>query len=304
MPDDPRHRAAAAPAFPSCGTTNMQSTGLPAANKPNAATAGGCFRRSARYLVACGVLAIVPAALAAPRPSDILVVADVTAAGKAAPAACPEHPVYYEAAWVGFRDLGAIAAGEREPPVEAAKQSLTDALRAIGYLAAGPDTPPPTVAIFFAWGTLNPDTVTTPGVGSEGQDETVSYNSRQMLAFLGAHKVAKLAAGSPETERLVTSAREDQYFLAVAAYDRESLLQHRRKLLWMTRIATDSLRVWLPQVLPSMVATGAQFFGKDAELPVWVNPADPKAEVKLGPLEVLEFMKGRETAPAEPPRRK
>ncbi len=249
--------------------------------------------RAWRLLTAVASVAIGSAACAAPQPSDILVVADVTPSGKSAPQASPEHPVYYEPVWVGFRELGAIAAGERVPQIEAARQSLTEALRTIDYLPAGNDTPPPTVAIFFAWGTLNPDTMTTPGSGLDGQDETVSFNSQQMLAFLGAHKVTKLSDGSKEVNRLVSSVREDQYFLAVAAYDRESLYRHKRRLLWMTRVATDALQVWLPNVLPAMVANGAQFFGRDSALPVWVDPSGRRTDVRLGPLEVKEYLKSK-----------
>lgn len=231
-------------------------------------------------------------------PSDILVVADVTAAGKAAPPASPEHPVHYEALWAGFQELGAVVAGERQPSVEAAKQELTAALRRIGYRPAGPGTPAPTILICFAWGTLNPDTLTTPGSGVEGQDESVSFNSAQMLGFLGAHKVSKLSDYSQERERVLAAAREDHYYLAVAAYDLESVRQRKRKLLWMTRTATDSLRIWLPDVLPDLVAGSAPFFGKDSDLPVWIDPANlRKSSVKLGPLEVKDYLPDGNNAP-------
>ncbi len=243
----------------------------------------------AKLLAIVTILTAVTAA--APRPSDILVIADVTPAGKEAPQASAERPVHYEPVWVGFRELGAVVAGERVPPAEAAKQNLSDALRKILHLPAGQDTPPPTVVVFFAWGTLYPDTVTTPGSSPDGQDETISFNSAQMLGFLGAHKLAKLPGFSLDKERVLAAAREDQYFLAVAAYDRVSLQQRKRKLLWMTRIATDSLRVWLPNVLPEMVASAAPFFGKDSDLPVWIDPNDRrKADVQIGTPEVREYL--------------
>lgn len=256
-----------------------------------------------RRLVAFTFLAVITAATAVakvPVSSDILVVGDVTAAGRAVAPASPEHPVYYEPMWAGFRELGAVAAGEREPPLESAKQALTDALRKRGYVPASSGTPPPTVMIFFAWGTLNPDLSTSVGSGMDGQDETISFNSAQMLGFLGAHKVATLSEFSADRDRVASAAREDQYFLAVAAYDRDSVYQRKRKLLWMTRIATDALRVWLPSVLPAMVAGGAPFFGKDTDLPVWVDPAGRfKAEVDMAP---LQFENYNPDEPKAPPR--
>ena len=235
-------------------------------------------------------LALANLAPAATTP-DVLVIADVTPAGKARPPASPEHPVYYEPVWAGFQELGAVVAGERPPSREKAQQELTAALTKLGYLAASAKTPPPTVLIFFAWGTLNPDVMTTPGVGADGSDEQVNFNRTQMLGFLGAHKVKKLSDYSADKERVLTAASEDQYFLAVAAYDRASVLQRKRTLLWMTRLAADSRRVWLPETLPALIASGGRFFGKDSDLPVWLDPADNyKTDVRLGELIVEEYL--------------
>lgn len=246
------------------------------------------LRAVARLLV--GSLAWVNFAPAATTP-DVLVIADVTPAGKARPPASPEHPVYYEPVWAGFQELGAVVAGERPPSREKAQQALTAALTKLGYLAASARTPPPTVLIFFAWGTLNPDVVTTPGGGADGSDEQVNFNRAQMLGFLGAHKVERLSDFSTDKERVLTAANEDQYFLAVAAYDRASVLQRKRTLLWMTRLAADSRRVWLPETLPALIASGSRFFGKESDVPVWLDPADNyKTEVRMGETKVEEYL--------------
>jgi hypothetical protein len=254
------------------------------------------LRAAARLLI--GSLALGNFAPAATTP-DVLVIADVTPAGKARPPASPEHPVYYEPVWAGFQELGAVVVGERPPSREKAQQELTAALTKLGYLAASAQTPPPTVLIFFAWGTLNPDVMTTPGVGVDGADEQVNFNRAQMLGFLGAHKVGKLSDFSTDKERVLTAANEDQYFLAVAAYDRASVLQRKRTLLWMTRLAADSRRVWLPETLPALIASGSRFFGRESDLPVWLDPADNyKTEVRLGEMKVEEYLpKGATRSP-------
>lgn len=225
-------------------------------------------------------------------------VADALPAEAGAMRVSPESPVYYEPVWVGFRDLGVAVAGEKIPPAEKIKALLVEALRHKGYIESTPERPAPSLLIFFSWGTLNPDVVSSPGDG--GMDETTSFNTAQMLAFLGAHKVAKQPSFSTDTERLVEAVKEDHYFLVVAAYDRSSMFARKRRMLWMTRIATESRRVWLHDTLPAMVAAGTELFGEDADRPVWVDPRSRrKTSVEVGPLQVLEYQEKRQDLPKE-----
>ncbi len=240
---------------------------------------------------------------------EVLVVTDVTAAGKAAALPAEKNPVYYVAVAGGFQEFGAVIAGEKSPPGSTVDRVLAHALAKSGYWPASASTPGPALLLVYAWGTLNPVIDEIPGSGEPPQK--VFYNQAQMLAFVGADQVAALPEMAVDRERVLEAARSELYFMIVTAYDAAALVQRGEKIvLWRTKITLPSQGLWLPEVLPDMIASGSAHFGRATDRPVWVSePERRQTQVLIRDLIIIETMeadkiRGAGAKPAPPPKEK
>src|SRR5262245_40871842 len=73
--------------------------------------------------------------------TEVNIVVDLTAEGKKVPKPSRAHPAYYYPVVGGFRELGALVAGEKRPPAASVARLLAKALAAQGYLVMGENTP-------------------------------------------------------------------------------------------------------------------------------------------------------------------
>lgn len=243
------------------------------------------------------------------RDLEVITVTEMSDSGQFQSPASPDRPHYYIAASLGYRDLGASIAGFSEPPPDKAVVHLISSeLAKQGYLPAKSGSTPPSLLLVYTWGTLNAERF----YGADPSFPGRQINHAQMMRFLGGRKVGMgddffdpltapalgLAVQSYEARNLYDVAREDLYVIVVSAYDLESALaKKRRPPLWTTRIAAPSLGFGFSDVVSHMLAIGGQQFGRDTPRPVWVNASDKfKPNVRLGELQLLEYMKG-ETLP-------
>ncbi len=263
-----------------------------------------------RTLLLCAVLASPPVAragsflefLLGKQDLQVITNTEVTPAGRLLPPATKDHPQYYIAVSGGYQDFGGVMGGITQPPPKEVYQLLTAELAKRGYLPATEQSPPPTLALFFTWGTLNVD------YGFNDPDQASAPNNRaQILRFLGGGKVGLddnfldplttpvtgLSLMSSDSRDLYDISDEDLYVTVVSAYDLESIRQKKRQLLWMTRIASISRGFDLPDALPSMVAIGGAQFGRETAKPVWVRASERyKPDVKIGELQLVEYLNG------------
>lgn len=244
------------------------------------------------------------------RDIEVITNTEVTPAGRKLPPPHPAAPQYYIAINGGYQDLGSIVAGITAPPPQEVVKLISAELANRGYLPATEKTPPPTLALFFVWGTLNaddeinvnPDAI--PGTG----------NRAKILRFLGGEKVGfgdslldpltapatGLTLLSADSRDLLEAATEDFYITVVSAYDFASVVQKKRQLLWMTRIATFGRGFDLPDVLPAMIAIGGAEFGRETSKPVWIRASEKyQPDIKLGELQVVDHSNGAKPPAAE-----
>lgn len=233
---------------------------------------------------------------------EVITNTDVTAAGRKLPPPSKGNPQYYIAVSGGYQDFGGIMGGIKEPPPKDVYKLLTAELAKRGFLPATEQSPPPTLALFFTWGTLNVDYDF-----SDPDQSNTPRNRAQILRFLGAGKVGLddnfldpltapvtgLSLMSSESHDLYDISDEDLYVTVVSAYDLESLRHKKKELLWMTRIASLSRGFDLPEALPAMVAIGGAQFGRETAKPVWVRASEHyKPDVKIGELQLVEYLNG------------
>lgn len=247
------------------------------------------------------------------RDLEVITVTDTTESGRAWPAPTPQQPQYYIPVSLGYRDLGGITARVKQPPEADALQTIQHQLAKRGYLPASDTTPAPTLVLVMAWGTLNANTRRSATLGAPSSQ----FNRDQIERFLGGEKlglssrraggeiipVSLIRRGLDDEARTLQAYAEDNYYVAVVtAYDLAAMrlnptvtLDH----LWITRIACPSLGLSLPEVLPDMLALAGPNLGRETARPVrTVFAGSPQSQVKLGELQVIEYLKEDPAKPA------
>ncbi|OAM88082.1 hypothetical protein OH491_06390 [Termitidicoccus mucosus] len=205
-------------------------------------------------------------------PTDVTVAAERS---KAAPNFEPptaEAPAYYAFRSIGGVELGAIYAGEQIPPRDEVEPLVEKALAGRHYLKAGKGTPPPSLVIAYAWGSINAE---------DGDRRT----RERMLSLVTTNKM-NLEEGSVDLARNPPNLDDGRYFLVVAAFDRAELKAGRKKMLWRSKLSTGSAGTTLTEMLPSFLNAGADFFGQDG-LPAVLDGKLKEGVVTIGDAEVV-----------------
>lgn len=241
----------------------------------------------------------------------VVTVTDLTAAGSLRREASPSNPIYYVAGSAGYREFGAMVAGERMIPPKEVTENIVKVLAKQGYLPAS-DSHPPSVILMWTWGTMNASYV--QHLWNGGGFTGVQVNERQLLNFLGGYKVGlggptnpfqdDLAPGliplSDAAEEIKEAAKDHLYVASVSAYDYEAALQRQPVLLWTTKISAPARGFWLPEILPSMLVIASPMFGRETAKPVWVNATDKfRPEVILGDPRFVEYAEQAERVVVE-----
>jgi hypothetical protein len=86
---------------------------------------------------------------------DLTVITEMTEIGKKQPPASSAAPVYYIAQSSGYHQMGETISGEHSLKPEDVERLLKRALTPNGFLPASPPAHPPTLAIFYTWGSHN-----------------------------------------------------------------------------------------------------------------------------------------------------
>lgn len=240
----------------------------------------------------------LPATLAAawfgpPKETQVAVNVDLTPEGRKVSPPSPGHPVYYFPLLGGYRELGAIVAGEKKPAPDAVAHLVAKALASSGYFVASQKHPSPSLLLVINWGYLNPETDES---GAPGESTKTIFNEGQMLALVGGANFGGYYYDFGR-EDIIQAAHENRYFVVVSAYDFEAARKHKKVPLWHARMSVASDGVELAQVLPAMVNTGARHFGRETSRPELIfAPIDRTGTVEIGTPRVVP-----DTPPAAAP---
>lgn len=263
--------------------------------------------RSLLLVLMASLLAPVPAHaglldfLLGKRDIEVITITDMSPEGRLHRRPTPEKPVYYVAVSVGFRDLGGIVGGEKQPPNEEVVRTLTKVLAKQGYLPASDTSPQASLVLMLAWGTLNADLE----YGMDPDAPPRQRNRQQIIKFLGGYKMGFSARDfdplTPslgglnfldfDSRALYDISSEDFYVAVIAAYDAAAMMKKEKKLLWTTRVSCPSRGFWLPDVLPTMMAISGPNIGREMNRPTWINASEKyKPDVQIGDPVLVEYL--------------
>jgi hypothetical protein len=205
---------------------------------------------------------------------ELLVVAETA---KDAPA--PAAPFTYSAIDGGYIEAGDPIVGDTPPTADRVRQALYDALKSQGIDA---NRSSPSVLLTYYWGVLRIDReqIRLPYGVKTNLNARIRLVSTERLGaevenhILGRQKAdgTDMNASSPPflvgpTETVVQMARQPRIFVIVSAFDYQRLSQHDVKPLWRVKLSAQETSGDMDQVIPSLIAAGAPYFGKNLQDP-------------------------------------
>lgn len=235
------------------------------------------------------------------RDIEVITITDMSPEGRLFRRPTPDNPTYYIAASLGFRDLGGMVGGEKQPPTAEVIRTLTKVLAKQGYLPATEQSPAATLVLALAWGTLNADL----DYGMDPDAPPRQRNRQQILKFLGGYKMGfsnadfdplmpslgGLSFHDFDSRALYDLAAEDFYVAVIGAYDAAAMARKQKKLLWTTRISCPSRGFWLADVMPTMMAISGANIGREMAKPSWVHASEKyQPDVQIGDPLLVEYL--------------
>ena len=136
------------------------------------------------------VFSLLPKSLQKNPHLELTVITEFTAAGKKLPPVSPAQPAYFIAQSSGYRALGDAPGNERTLPADQIEKLLVRALATNGYRPADPPAHPPTLVIFYTWGSHNL-LVEGDAENPSLSGDRVARNLLDRAALVGGEKFAK-----------------------------------------------------------------------------------------------------------------
>jgi hypothetical protein len=231
----------------------------------------------------------------------VAVIVDMTAEGRRIAPPSVDHPSTYVPVTIGYKEIGdsLVYYQGRPPPAEEVRRLLVKALADRGYREATAALPQPSLILVFRWGSIAPQVVFGRWV-----------NHREMLTYLlGDNWPEMISDPSPKTQELVSdlyeatnaganpsagsydhpvpiaegAKRGARYYLMVSALDYAAHLRNRDVLLWRAHVSINYWGHSLDETLPSLIAAGVPFFGRETRKPEMVEaPVVPMGRVIVG----------------------
>lgn len=247
----------------------------------------------------------------------LTVITEFTVAGRSLPPVSPNHPVYYQLDNLGYSTAGDVVAGEHPPAFQVLANALTKALAVNGYRLADKNDRP-RILLACRYGdfnefrySMNPliqlntqGSAATSAADQAGDPSNSDYDPVQRVNLIeragivgGQLWAAKFAAAlnneqmdlfraDPKNADLVNMIMFGEggnlYYLIASAYDIASARQGRLKLLWRTKVATNSQGLELDETLPALVRIAAPYFGKEMTESARLRTRLPEGTVEIG----------------------
>jgi hypothetical protein len=236
---------------------------------------------------------------------ELTVITEMTEEGKKLPPVSSEHPAYYITQSSGYHQLGDSSGDKKIMTQAEVERILAKSLAANGYHPAQEPAQPPSLAIFYTWGTHNM-LVEADADNPAFSAQQVARNLLDRAALVGGEKFAKqmldlflqadamaqatniptppdgqpimsqdqldftnpvhqFKMQAPKNEFLVDQFADDVYYVVASAYDYKSLGAKQRKLMWRTRMTVAAKGVSQEQSMPTLIAAAAPYFGREMD---------------------------------------
>ncbi len=106
------------------------------------------------------------------------------------------------------------------------------------------------------------------------------------------------------TRQLIEQTTGNFYYVVVSAYDYTAAASNRRLLLWRTRMTVVANGVAMADSLPALLVSAGKYFGQDMSESALLSRRLSEGRIKLGELEIKEYLPNPAEKKAEEPKRK
>jgi hypothetical protein len=255
-------------------------------------------------------LELMPKAFASNPQIEMTVYSERTEHGRRLPDASLEHPAYYVVQSQGYQPMGSSRFHEHPPTQEQVETLLQGVLEKRGFLPARELTQPPTLALFYYWGSHAGidirQALEMPELMSL-RDQDILQRARLVGGNPLVEKISRqMSYGTPLTERtakeehLRYQMEHDLYYVVVSAYEFNSLAKGERKLVWRTTMTVNDQGLSMKETLPPLIISAMDFFGRDTGGSVALERRVSRGNVTLGPLIIIDdAVPDHSSAPAQ-----
>lgn len=240
------------------------------------------------------VFKLLPKSFQANPEFDMTIMCELTDYGRTLPIATPAHPVYYVSHDAGRYNVGELFANESTPAN--LDKLVIRSLSANGHLPSPNASHPPSLAIFYHWGSSNAmnaeDRLLNPHLDwlqrRERQALIGGPNFYRYLRRYASDETSNFFPLTSEQEYVINQSKGSLYYIVISAYDYAALAKNERKLVWRARLTVDSSGVALSESLPPLVLTAGTSLGRDTNGFQIVTRCAHRGKVELGPLIIVQ----------------
>lgn len=241
---------------------------------------------------------------------ELSIVTELTPDGRKIEPPTPDRPAYFLTLDGGIVEEGEVIAGEKPPNAERLAAIMRGALATNGYLPATSQNRA-TIMIHYRYGSFN----TFDAEVAETTTEIAGLRHLLLRASIvggsrfaielgqaigrGPEAVASFRLRDAKTDWLVEQAMSNNlYFIVASAYDLEAGLRGEKKLLWRTKISTESQGLAMDDTVISLATSGAAYFGREMTESVQISPRLFKGKVEIGETTVVPDAAAAAPAPS------
>lgn len=280
-------------------------------------------------------LSLLPKSLQRNPDVHLTVITEMTIDGSKARQPTAARPMYYLSHSIGYHDEGDTYGEKRIIPVEKLQAMIEKALAENHFLPADA-AHPAALAMFFSWGSADKLDNRAGAAFDDGADvplDVVSADFTTRQNFLAraqlvggimfATKVGEalkqddatkllgipmpglsafelLQDREPVARQLIEQAMDDCYYVVASAYDAYAMAHGQRRMLWQTKMTTNSAGISMVETLPALIASGSPYFGRAMSQPtILERHLEREGRVEVG---IPRVMPDSSPPPASPAR--
>jgi hypothetical protein len=253
----------------------------------------------------------------------LTVITEMTIDGSKARQPTAARPMYYLPHSIGYHDEGDSYGEKRILPVDKLQDMIEKALADNHFLPADA-AHPAALVIFFSWGSADKLDNRAGAAFDDGADVPLDVVSADFITRQNFLARAQLVGGimfatkvgnalkqddttkllaipmpgisqfellqdrEPLVRQLLEQAMDDCYYVVASAYDALAMAHGQRRMMWQTKMTTNSAGVSMVETLPSLIESGAPYFGRAMSQPtILERHFDREGRVEVGTPRVL-----------------
>jgi hypothetical protein len=122
------------------------------------------------------------------------------------------------------------------------------------------------------------------------------HDGSSTIAGLGPLEL--LEDREPVVRQMIEEAMDDCYYVVASAYDAYAMAHGQRRLLWQTKMTTNSAGISMAETLPALIKSGAPYFGQLMTQPTILREhIEREGQVEVGTPKVMPDLPPNAAAP-------